>query len=66
MLAVELTVPGKDIIKKMLAQGFILNCTHDVVLRMLPPFIISEKQIDKFVRALRATLEQEKGQASSA
>jgi acetylornithine/N-succinyldiaminopimelate aminotransferase len=60
MLAVELTIPGKEIVKQMLQQGFILNCTHDTVLRMLPPFIINEKQIDKFVRALRSVLEAQK------
>lgn len=60
MLAVELTVQGKDIVKKLLELGFILNCTHDVVLRMLPPFIITEKQIDKFIKVLRPVLEQEK------
>jgi predicted acetylornithine/succinylornithine family transaminase len=60
MLAVELTIPGKEVVKQMLEQGFILNCTHDTVLRMLPPFIINEKQIDKFVRALRPVLEAQK------
>src|SRR5438128_5007018 len=57
MLAVELTVPGKEIVKQLLQEGFILNCTHETVLRMLPPFIITDKQIDKFVRALRPVLE---------
>jgi predicted acetylornithine/succinylornithine family transaminase len=60
MLAVELTISGKDIVKQLLQQGFILNCTHETVLRMLPPFIITEKQIDKFVRALRPVLEAQK------
>ncbi len=57
MLAVELKISGKDIVKQLLQQGFILNCTHETVLRMLPPFIITEKQIDKYVRALRPVLE---------
>jgi acetylornithine/succinyldiaminopimelate/putrescine aminotransferase len=60
MLAVELTVSGKEIVKEMLKQGFIINCTHETVLRMLPPFVITEKQIDKFVKALRPVLEAEK------
>ena len=60
MLAVELTIPGKEIVKELLREGFILNCTHETVLRMLPPFIITEKQIDKFIRALRAILEVQK------
>src|SRR5678815_3176641 len=56
MLAVELNVPGKDYVKKMLDRGFIINCTHDTVLRFLPPFIITSKQVDKVVRALREVL----------
>jgi len=57
MLAVDLTVPGKDYVKQLLEQGFIINCTHETVLRFLPPFIITTKQIDKFMRALRAVLQ---------
>jgi len=60
MLAVELTISGKEIVKQMLQEGFIINCTHETVLRMLPPFIITEKQIDKFVKALRPVLEAQK------
>ncbi|HLQ78689.1 MAG TPA: aspartate aminotransferase family protein [Terriglobia bacterium] len=58
MLAVDLKVPGKDIVKQLLDQGFIINCTHDTVLRFLPPFVITTKQIDKFVKALRTILEK--------
>jgi acetylornithine/N-succinyldiaminopimelate aminotransferase len=60
MLAVELKISGKEIVKEMLQQGFIINCTHETVLRMLPPFIITEKQIDKFIKALRPVLEAQK------
>jgi acetylornithine/N-succinyldiaminopimelate aminotransferase len=62
MLALELTIAGKEIVKELLQQGFILNCTHETVLRMLPPFIITEKQIDKFMRALRPVLEAQGAQ----
>jgi acetylornithine aminotransferase/acetylornithine/N-succinyldiaminopimelate aminotransferase len=58
MLAVDLKVPGKDIVKQLLEKGFIINCTHDTVLRFLPPFVITTKQIDKFVKALKAILEK--------
>ena len=57
MLAVELKISGKEIVKQLLQRGFIINCTHDTVLRMLPPFVITEKQIDKFIKALRPVLE---------
>ena len=58
MLAIQLNVPGKDYVKKMLERGFIINCTHDTVLRFLPPFIISNKQVDKTIRALREVLSE--------
>ena len=61
MLAVELAVPGKEVVKQMLQEGFIINCTHDTVLRMLPPFIITEKQIDKFVKTLKRVLAANSG-----
>jgi acetylornithine/N-succinyldiaminopimelate aminotransferase len=60
MLAVELRISGKEIVKELLSQGFILNCTHETVLRMLPPFIITKKQIDKYMKALRPVLEAQK------
>jgi acetylornithine aminotransferase/acetylornithine/N-succinyldiaminopimelate aminotransferase len=58
MLAVELTIPGKDIVKQLLDRGFIINCTHETVLRFLPPFVITTKQIDKFMVALNAVLQE--------
>jgi acetylornithine aminotransferase/acetylornithine/N-succinyldiaminopimelate aminotransferase len=60
MLAVELHIPGKDIVKQLLDQGFIINCTHDTVLRFLPPFVITTRQVDKFVKALRSVLEAQR------
>jgi len=56
MLAIELTIPGKDYVKRLLDRGYIINCTHDTALRFLPPFIITSKQIDKFIRTLRDVL----------
>jgi len=58
MLAVDLNVPGKEIVKELLDKGFIVNCTHDTVLRFLPPFVITTKQIDKFMKALKPILEK--------
>ncbi|MDE3164329.1 MAG: aspartate aminotransferase family protein [Acidobacteriota bacterium] len=52
MLGVELTVPGKQIVLDCMAQGLLLNCTHDTVLRMLPPYIITEKDVDRAAKIL--------------
>jgi acetylornithine aminotransferase/acetylornithine/N-succinyldiaminopimelate aminotransferase len=58
MLALELTVAARPIVEKLLYRGFIVNCTRETVLRILPPLIITKKQIDKFVGSLRPMLEE--------
>ncbi len=52
MLGVELTIPGKDITNRAMADGLLLNCTHDTVLRFLPPYIITEEHVDEAVEIL--------------
>ena len=52
MIGVELDRPGKELVTECMKEGLLINCTHDVVLRFLPPFIISESEIDKACRIL--------------
>ncbi len=52
MLGVELAMPGKEMVTQAMAQGLLINCTHDTVLRFLPPFIVTEKQVDQAVKVL--------------
>ncbi len=52
MLGVELNMPGKQIVLDAMQEGVLLNCTHDTVLRMLPPYIITEKEVDRGIRIL--------------
>lgn len=52
MIGVELTAPGKQIVLDAMANGLLLNCTHDVVLRFLPPYIIGEREVDAAIRIL--------------
>jgi acetylornithine/succinyldiaminopimelate/putrescine aminotransferase len=56
MIGVELTVPGKQIVLDCMAQGLLINCTHDVVLRFLPPYIIGKKEVDASIRILAKVL----------
>lgn len=49
-------LPGiscKEIAKKLLAEGFLVGTSGDSVLRILPPFIITEKEITSFLSALK-------------
>ena len=52
MQALELAFPGKAIVREALARGVVLNCTHETVLRFLPPYIIQERHVDHVVETL--------------
>jgi acetylornithine/N-succinyldiaminopimelate aminotransferase len=56
MVGVELSFPGKQIVLDAMEQGLLINCTHDTVLRFLPPYIATEKEIDRAVRILKRVL----------
>ena len=52
MLGMELTVPGKQLVLDAMAEGLLINCTHETVLRFLPPYIVTEKEVDQAVKVL--------------
>jgi len=59
MLGIELSFPGKPLVGAMLERSFVINCTHEVVLRFLPPYIISREEIDSMLRELEGALQHE-------
>ncbi len=56
MVGVELSIPGKQIVLDAMQQGLLLNCTHETVLRFLPPYIVTEKEIDRAISILKKVL----------
>lgn len=56
MLAAELTVPGKGVVRQALEAGFLINCTQERVLRFLPPLIIERQHVRELMAALRPIL----------
>jgi acetylornithine/N-succinyldiaminopimelate aminotransferase len=52
MLGMELNVPGKQLVLDAIGEGLLINCTHDTVLRFLPPYIVTEKEVDQAVKIL--------------
>ena len=56
MLGVELKSPGKDIVEGCIAKGLLINCTHNTVLRLMPPMIVEKKDIDKTIGILDEVL----------
>jgi len=52
ILGMELSFPCREIVNRCLEAGFIINCTADRVLRFLPPYVITKKEINRFIKAL--------------
>jgi acetylornithine/N-succinyldiaminopimelate aminotransferase len=46
ILGIELSIQGSDLVLDAMAEGFLMNCTHGNVLRFLPPYIITESDVD--------------------
>ncbi len=52
MIGVELDFPCKQLVLDGIREGLLFNCTHDTVLRLLPPYIMTEQDVDRAVAAL--------------
>jgi predicted acetylornithine/succinylornithine family transaminase len=60
ILGIELAVEGKAYVEGALREGLIINCTHECVLRLLPPFIVTERQVDEFTQRFWQVLKKTK------
>jgi acetylornithine/N-succinyldiaminopimelate aminotransferase len=60
MIGLDLHVPGKQIVLDAMSKGLLINCTHDTVLRFLPPYIITEKDVDAAVKTIGKLLAKQK------
>ncbi len=60
MIGVELDSPGKQMVLDAMAAGLLINCTHDTVLRFLPPYIVTEKEVDQALKILAKLLAKAK------
>jgi acetylornithine/N-succinyldiaminopimelate aminotransferase len=53
----ELDRPGSDIVDKCVAEGLLINCTVNTVLRLLPPLTVTKEEVDKAVAIIDKALE---------
>ncbi|MCK5236248.1 MAG: acetylornithine transaminase [Deltaproteobacteria bacterium] len=58
MVAMEMTVPGVEIVNECMERGLLINCTAEKVLRFLPPLIITEADVDEMIGILKSVLEE--------
>ena len=65
MLGVDLEIPGKQMVLDGIEAGVLMNCTHETVLRFLPPYIITEAEIDRGIRILNRIFKKAAKQAKA-
>lgn len=54
IIGVDLNVEGGPFVEAALKRGLIINCTHEHILRILPPFILGPAQVSDFLAKLKA------------
>ncbi len=61
MLGIELTRSGKEVWQELLRRGYVCNLVQGTTLRLLPPFTITDKDIQGFIQTLELALEATEG-----
>lgn len=57
MIGIELSVPCAELVNNALTQGLLINVTNEKTIRLLPPLIIDEHQIERLVEILSAVVQ---------
>src|SRR5579875_1733087 len=52
MIGLELEFPCKQLVLDGIKEGLLFNCAHDTTLRFLPPYILTEQDVDRAIAAL--------------
>jgi acetylornithine/N-succinyldiaminopimelate aminotransferase len=58
IVGIDLSIDGAAIVTEALRGGLLINCTHEHILRLLPPFIIRRKDVAEFLSKLAKALKQ--------
>jgi acetylornithine/N-succinyldiaminopimelate aminotransferase len=56
ILGLDLTVEGAPYVAEALKQGLLINCTHEHILRLLPPFILTAQQVKEGLSKIESVL----------
>ena len=60
MIGVELEFSCKPVVLDCLENGMLINCTHDYTLRALPPYIVTEQEVDRAITILKRVFKKTK------
>ena len=66
ILGIDLNVDGAPYVAEALKQGLLINCTHDHILRLLPPYILTAQQVKEGLSKIESVLARTERPAPSA
>jgi predicted acetylornithine/succinylornithine family transaminase len=52
MIGMDLDFSGKQLVLDGMKEGLLFNCTNETVLRFLPPYILTEQDVDRAITTL--------------
>jgi predicted acetylornithine/succinylornithine family transaminase len=58
IVGIDLAVDGAPFVQEALRQKVLINCTHEHILRLLPPFIVRQREVAEFLTKFAAVFEQ--------
>ena len=58
MIGIELDTPCTDLVKSALQKGLLINVTSEKTIRLLPPLIINDQQINQLVETLSTLIKE--------
>jgi len=56
ILGIDLSIEGAPFVEEALRRGLLMNCTHEHILRLLPPFILRAKDVTEFLKKFETVL----------
>jgi acetylornithine/succinyldiaminopimelate/putrescine aminotransferase len=66
MRGIELSVPGAPIVSRCLERGLIVNCTAGSVVRFLPAYTVTTKDLDEGLAILHGALSEAESESKRA
>jgi acetylornithine/N-succinyldiaminopimelate aminotransferase len=66
ILGLDLSIEGAPFVQEALRRSLLINCTHDHILRLLPPFIIRRTDVEEFLRKFEVVLTSAQKSAAKA
>lgn len=56
IVGIDLATEGGPFVEEALREGLLINCTHEHILRLLPPYILKKKDVAEFLTRFERVL----------